>query len=98
MTRSARTARSPTRETLREGGRVPAPVITLRRNAPSFRAMRGAMRQQRIFHAPNGRSATGPLPDRAAAVEPRAASLAFVPRDASRALMARLLGRVRRAN
>jgi hypothetical protein len=56
------------------------------------------MRQQRIFHAPNGRSATGPLPDRAAAVEPRAASLAFVPRDASRALMARLLGRVRRAN
>ncbi len=55
--------------------------------------MRGAMKQQRIFHAPNGRSAAGPMPDRAAAVEPRTASLLFVPRDASRALMARLLGR-----
>jgi hypothetical protein len=51
------------------------------------------MKQSRIFHAPNGRSATGPMPDRAAAVEPRAAALVFVPRNASQALMARLLGR-----
>jgi hypothetical protein len=54
------------------------------------------MKQSRIFQVPNGRSATGPMPDRAAAAEPVAAALCFLPRDASKALRARLLGRPRR--
>ncbi len=55
--------------------------------------MRGAMKRQRNFQARNARSSAGPMPERTAVAEPRMAMLAFAPRDASRALMARLLGR-----
>ena len=54
------------------------------------------MKRQRNFQAPNARSSAGPMPERAAAVEPRMAALAFAPRDASKALMVRLVGRAGR--
>jgi hypothetical protein len=51
------------------------------------------MKRQRIFLCPNGRSTPGPMPERVATVEPRTAALAFTPRNASQALIARLVGR-----